>query len=207
MPITPTDPEVKRWLTETLQHSYRVEYFLHLFKIGDNDPQRPHDIIGLGNKFSWEVIKGLALQYRINSFSESYAQKMKKEHIHPAVKFHRRHQYHHQMWNGPSRYADLEDLKVGAVDSLCSLLEDRPYQGGSHSFADIMNIIKENTHPKKVGWMWVMFSRMKVSYCPHFEDITLDYIPNLHLSNEIHRKMVDRTKEAIEMLEEKGYKF
>lgn len=62
--LIPTENEIKTWLVSVLQHSCHVEYFLKKLGIGSNDSERPHDIVGPGNKYEWGVMKGLALQYR-----------------------------------------------------------------------------------------------------------------------------------------------
>ena len=93
MHIRPSLAEIRNWLLSTLRHSCQVEYYLHQLDLGHNDPQRPHDITGEGNKYTWPVVRGLALEHRSDdpAFFE--------EHVLPAIEFHRRHQYHHQKWN------------------------------------------------------------------------------------------------------------
>ncbi len=139
--LTPTDEEVKVCLISIVKHSSQVEYYLDKLKLGDNDPQRPHDIVGEGNKFSWLVFRGLALQYRSKDpvFFQNY--------VLPSIEIHRKGQYYHQMWNYPNPQATADDMKVGAVDALCSLLDNREYQGGAHSFEQIEDIIRRNEPP------------------------------------------------------------
>src|SRR3989344_2312013 len=110
--IVPTTPEIKHWLVSTLRHVSQVEYYLDALNLGEKDPQRPHDIVGDYNKFSWPVIKGLALQDR------STDPDFFEDHVLPSINLHRKGQYHHQMWNFNNPKAAPEDMKVGAVDTI-----------------------------------------------------------------------------------------
>ena len=65
--LRPSPQEVKNWMLSTLKHSCQVEYYLAKLNLDSKDPQRPHDIVGEGNKYSWPVIKGMAIQYRNNT--------------------------------------------------------------------------------------------------------------------------------------------
>ena len=57
--LRPSPQEVRNWTLYTLKHSCQVEYYLTKLNLGSKDPQRPHDIVGEGNKYSWPVIKGI----------------------------------------------------------------------------------------------------------------------------------------------------
>ena len=192
--LKPTTEEVKDWLLSTLRHSCQVEYFLNQLDLGHDDPQRPHDIVGPGNKFSWPIIKGLALQNRSDDpeFFDSY--------VLPSIELHRSQQYHHQKWNWPNPDASADDMKVGAIDALCSLLDNRIYQGGAHSFDDIVHVIKSN-EPHKVKWFWMVYSQMKETRRPPLETITsLEDIPNIGLPDETHGQIVNYTSETVDLL-------
>lgn len=199
--LKPTTDEVRNWLLETVRHSCNVEFFLHSLNLGQNDPQRPHDIVGTGNKFEWEVLRHLATQYRSEDpeFFDQY--------VLPGINHHRRHQYHHQKWNVQFSDATPEDMKVGAVDAICSHLENRRYQGGEHTFESIADVIKTN-HPHQVKWFWSVYSAMKSNGKPDLELITdLGCIPNIGVPNEIYQTIIKRTAETIEMLKtEHGYR-
>ena len=198
--LKPTASEVKTWLLSTLRHSVQVEYYLHQLDLGHDDPQRPHDISGEGSKYTWPVVRGLALQYRSDDpvFFE--------QHVLPSVGIHRRHQYHHQKWNQLDSTATSEDMKVGAIDTLCSLLEPRVYQGGSHSYEQIIAVIKNN-EPHKVKWFWMVYSQMKRIADPDLTVITsLADIPNIGLPEHTHTRIVSRTEEVVHLLRE-GYGY
>jgi len=57
------------------------------------------------------------------------------------------------MWNNPDPSdktkripgASDEDMRVGAVDAICSLLENRAHQGGIHNYDRVMEIASEHT--------------------------------------------------------------
>ena len=56
----PTETEVGDWLFFTGFHSTRMEICMDAMGIGARDSQRPHDIVGEGNKFEFEVIQGFS---------------------------------------------------------------------------------------------------------------------------------------------------
>jgi len=189
----PSTKEVGDWILETVRHSYMVEYFLNQLNIGQSDLQRPHDLEGLGNKLSWPVIKGLAIQNRKKD--PVFFRTM----VLPSIRYHQI-QYHHVQWNEPKFNPDAEEMKVGAVDSICSMLENREYQGGYHSFKDIREIIVRSD-PKKQGWLWNAYSRMREIPIPHTHRIkTLDEIHNIGIPQNIHDRVVIRVQETLEML-------
>lgn len=204
--LRPTENEVRTWLVSTLQHSCHVEYFLGELNLGHNDPERPHDLVGQSNKYDWDVIKGFALQYRDPKPDfQTY--------IMPALNLHRQ-QYHHQKWNEPAPNdkqnpmlgASDDDLLVGAVDAVCSLIENRGYQGGTHDYEGIIKVAKNNP-PHKTPWMLRIISKMRTLQQPNLEQITsLNGIPNIGLKDVIYDSIVNRTHEAVKSLRrEQGY--
>jgi hypothetical protein len=195
--LKPTSDEIGIWLLATLRHSCQVEYYLHQLDLGHDDPQRPHDISGEGSKYSWPVVKGLALQQRSDD-PNFFAR-----HVLPSIEYHRRHQYHHQKWNQSDAAATPDDMKVGAIDTLCSLLEPRDYQGGSHSYDQIIAVIKNN-EPHKVKWFWMVYSQMKrIEQLDTAAIISLENIPNIGLPSEMYAHIVSRTEEAVHLLRER----
>jgi len=197
--ILPTEEEISQWVLTTLRHCCQVEFYLHALDIGHQDPQRPHDIVGLGNKYSWEVIKGLSLTSR-NTDPEFFEQC-----VLPAITYHRTFQFHHQKWNPPAPDATREDMMVGAIDAMCSMLEDRAYQGGKHNFEEIIDIVKINA-PHKVKWFWMVYSQMKSNGIPDVERIqSLDRIPNIGLPEKRYGEIVERVQETRVMLDQMGY--
>jgi len=206
--LIPSNEEVQQWLISTLQHSCHVEYFLDRLSLGSNDPERPHDIVGPGNKFSLEVINGFALQYR-NPKPDF------QTHIMPALNKHRA-QYHHRKWNDPDPNDSTkpmpgstdDDMLVGAIDAVCSLLENRVYQGGSHDYESVIEIAKKNP-PYKTKWMLEMIPEMRRLKQPEFRTINaLNYFPNVGIKKHVYDTIATRTHEVVGQLKiEQGYRL
>jgi hypothetical protein len=198
---TPTRHEIEAWLIGTIKHVQHIEHFLERLQIGKEDPQRPHDIIGHGNKFEWEVIRGFALQYRDRSpeFFDRY--------VAPSLERHRC-QYHHQKWNNPNPIATDEDMKVGAVDAVCSLLEpDREYQGGKHTPAQIDEIIEQNPEHKR-SWLKQIHTEIQRIEEPNLQQIReLRDFPNIGINPDSYDTLRARVNDTIKMLKEHGYKL
>lgn len=192
--LLPSEREILHWLRQTIKHVYNVEYFLCRLDIGEGDPQRPHDIVGEGNKFEWEVIKGLSLQYR-NSDKDFF-----KKYIKPAIDRHEI-QYHHIKFNQPNPEATDDDMKLGAVDAICSRREpDREYQGGQHTYEQIEEIIHSNP-PHKIPWLKMMLPKMKTMHQPDLEVLSnLDNIPNIGIPIEMNDAILARIQETFNML-------
>jgi len=204
--LIPTEDEIKAWLLSTLQHACNIEYFFEKLGIGNNDPERPHDLIGVGNKYEWNTIKGFALQYRIPKVDF-------KTYILPALELHRQ-QYHHRKWNNPDpndktkpiHGASEEDMLVGAADAVCALLENRIYQGGTHDYEGVIEIAKNNP-PHKMPWLLKVIPEMRRLKQPSLGQITaLNGFPNIGLKEIVYEAIAKRTYEAVEMLRnEHGY--
>lgn len=198
---TPTKHEIEAWLLGTIRHVQHIEYFLERLQIGKEDSQRPHDIIGYGNKFEWEVIRGFAMQYRDRSpeFFDRY--------VSPSLERHRC-QYHHQKWNNPNPNATDEDMKVGAVDAVCSLLEaDREYQGGKHAPAQIDQIIEQNLE-HKCSWLRQIHTEIQRIKQPNLQLIAdLRKFSNIGVSSDSYDNLRGRVTDTLKMLEENGYKL
>jgi len=193
--LYPTPLEVEKWLIMTLRHSSHVEYFLGNLGFGARDPQRPHDLTGPGNKYQWDVLRGLALQFRSPEVDFN-------EHIAPSRELHRKGQYHHIKWNGdnPNPNANPEDMLVGAVDAVCALLENRKYCGGAHSYSRVQDILAKNP-AHKVHFINQVIPQMKGLVQPNLELITdLTDFPNIGLPYDIYYSSVSRTREAIMVL-------
>ncbi len=192
--LKPMEQEVNAWLIQVTQHACQVEYFLHQLGIGRSDPERPHDLVGPGNKFEWPVIQGFAMQYRADKSSV-------QPYVAHSLALHRQ-QYHHRMWNGETLnlQASEEDLRVGAVDAICSLLENRSYQGGSHPYEEIWNIAVTNPLYKKM-WMSILLPDMEQLKQPavQFIDGIVDF-PNIGLPSGVYQIIQQRTKDVLGML-------
>jgi len=192
--LEPTREEIREWLFHTTRHSVRMELCLNAMGIKNSDPQRPHDIVGEGNKFEWEVIQGFSTENRpgINH----------KEHVRDSLARHRI-QYHHLKWNNEYSGATEEEMMLGATDAICSLLENRPYQGGSHSFDEINTIIETRNPPYRRPWMTKALNLAKKLHLPDTSQILLlDPIPNLGLPKATHEAIVTRVRETMVMLDQ-----
>lgn len=197
--LIPTESEIRKWLLSTLQHVCHVEYFLGKLRIGHDDPERPHDLIGPGNKYEWEVIKGLALQYREPGPDfETY--------ILPSLEIHRQ-QYHHRKWNNPAQNdetkpvpdASEDNLLLGAIDTICSLLENRTYQN-SYNYKDISRL-KPKFCRHKVPWILEARSKMVCIRQPNFEEIvSLRSFQNIGLEKKMYNLIKERVDETIDDL-------
>ncbi|MBT5022518.1 hypothetical protein HOK51_00435 [Candidatus Woesearchaeota archaeon] len=206
--LRPLEGEITEWLLETVVHCVHVEYYAAIFNIGLDDPQRPHDIVGFGNKFEWDIIKQLSLQYR-NSEKEFF-----KKQVFPGIELHR-NQYHHKNWNynnGDLPYskdiATSEDLLFGALDSICSLREERRmYQGGFHHDNEIFDIIGDNPSTSRT-YMREIFFKVLGAKPPstHLID-SVFWFPNVGLPSDVHKKIVERVDETITMLREEQHYF
>jgi len=94
--IYPREHEIKRWMLSTLNHLLRDEYYETIFKFRDkDDSETPHDIGGKHNKFDWQVLRRMALQYREDPFN--FYHLLVKE----GINLHRK-QKHHIIWNDPN---------------------------------------------------------------------------------------------------------
>ena len=193
----PTEEEIGAWILSTLQHCVHVEYFLQQLGLGDSDPERPHDIIGPGNKYCWDVIKGLSLQNR-------YPKINFKTHIKTSLLLHRQ-QYHHRKWNlsdpngtiKPPPTSSNSDMLVGAIDAVCSLLENRKYQGGSHSYDSIIEVASSNA-PHKTPWMLKVIKKMRKIEQPNLVLInSINEFPNIGLDEKTYRAITRITWRTI----------
>ncbi len=202
--LLPTEEEVGKYMLSMLQHSCNVEYFLNTFGLQSNDPERPHDLVGVGNKFEWDVIKGLALQYRTPKVDFD-------KYILPSLKIHRQ-QYHHKKWNGVGNSrvltlgpnASIVDMIVGAIDATCSHREDRSYQGGILTYDEIENISRN----RGSAWMLEVIPEMRRIKQPSLELISsLSDFPNIGVGDEIYERTRTRTNEAVSELREINYKL
>lgn len=188
--LKPTTEEVRWWLLHVTQHVCHIEYFLSQLGLGSQDPDRPHDIVGVGNKFEWEVLRGFAVQRRDKSqeFFKMYVESSRHKH---------RCQYHHRRWNEPNAESTPEDMKLGAVDAICSLLEDREYQGGKHSFSKISEVMARHFSPHAQPWMVQLLPEMRRLATPPIESIiSLDDIPNIGIPKDTHDIVRQRVEET-----------
>jgi len=199
--VLPNETEIIKWILHTATHAYHIEFFLQRLQVGTEDPDRPHDIIHQGSKFDWEVVKGFALQFRKDGNNTYKAEIL-------ASRTYHRQQYHHQKWNQFYPDATPDALELGAVDAVCSLLEPREYQGGSHTYEQIEKIADENP-VHKVAWMKYAISEMKLIKQPNLKEITaFSKIPKEGITPQTYDIIQSRTHETLHRLEQDhGYNF
>ena len=188
--LFPTPPEVERWITDTVRHAWHIEYYLERLQVGATDVQRPHDLMGLGNKLEWRCIRGFAMQYRGAAYFESF--------VLPSLHHHRK-QHHHAAWNQYSPNSSVDAMKLGAVDACCSMLEPRAYQGGCHDWDGIEKAALANPI-HKAAWMLLMAQEMAKIEKPEIELVTMHALPAEGISRETRELIVERIQETKAML-------
>jgi hypothetical protein len=195
----PTETEVGDWLFFTAYHSFRMEICLNVLGVGSRDPQRPHDIMGEGNKFEFEVIQGFSTENRPGIPHD--------QHVVASLTRHRM-QHHHLKWNDKKSGATDEEMMVGAIDAVCSLLEDRPYQGGAHTFDEIRDIIETRNPLYLRHWMTEALNQIQKLQLPDINQFfLLNHVPNFSLPRATHEAIRERVHETIVILErDHGYK-
>jgi hypothetical protein len=207
--IVPAEEDIRKWLLETLRHTCQVMYYSGILKIGQSDPELPHDIVGKYNKLEWDVMRGCALGYSNLDHKNQEIFQLTKD----AVCLHRS-QYHHRKWDGPDEEATADDLRFGAMDTVCALLENRPYYAHVSSFdeleRDLSGIINGGSNKFiKLQWIYSVVDMMRRVERPEVERIErVDDFPNVGMSPEVYEQIAGRMQQCLNMLrEEKGYKF
>jgi len=199
--IMPNELEICTHLLNTSIHSYRVEYLSTRLLVDDHDdPDRPHDIFGPGNKFTWDCIKGLSLAYRDR---KKYGRQIIK-----AVHFHRQ-QYHHQQWNKDCSQATDSARKLGAIDTVCSRLESaREYQQTVKTVSELreLEFYGSNNQLEMISWVISELERIKMpdlSGVVKFSDI-----PKTGVPAQTHDTIMERVYQTFQELRtDQGYKF
>jgi hypothetical protein len=190
-----TAKEVYQWIFDTSLHVMHIEYFLTQLQIGKEDPQRPHDIVGPGNKFEWTVIQGLASQYLPKGEIRYLPQ------IKASLALHRQ-QYHHQQWNINHASAPDDSLNLGAIDAICSLLENRPYQGGKHTYGEIYFIICNNPDTKFFTLDRMIKDMQRIRQPPLDRILSLREFPNIGIPAQSYDHLTTRIQETITQLKQ-----
>lgn len=201
--LIPTDKEIYDWMLKTTKHSFTMEYYMKLFSFGKNDEQRPHDLVGRGNKFQWEVLSCFALESRVFKDNPEYNPRVKPL-IYEARARHRL-QYHHKMWNFNNSHATEEDLLVGALDSVCALREaDRLYNGGAKTFDQIREIAKKDP---KGEWILRVTDMVEAAESPELDRIeSLVKFSNIGIDPVIYDITLGRVgKTMIRLKQDFGY--
>jgi len=206
--ILPREECVKRWLLESSRHCSQMMYYVEGFGLDKRDPELPHDIVGPYSKFDWPVIKGCSLGYDNLDHHDGDIYRMTLE----SVAFHTKNQYHHQKWEGHSAETAEDDLRFGALDTICALLEHRPYYKSVDSLEELEDNILTLVDGGKNGywklpWIRQMIGLMKTVERPKIERITgLLGFPNIGVRPETYERIVERMGETLRMLrDEKGY--
>lgn len=204
--VVPTGREVNCFLLETERHSINVEYFIYKLGIEGfvKDPDRPHDISGKGNKYEWDVLKGLALFYR--------EMKVDRKYIQPSIIRHDSFQYHHKIFGSPKIGIDFIsqigeiDYVIGAVDANCCMVENRRGYGEKHSFDDIPGLIADCTLDKTIAITELLRAMRTIQFPKTAEIISLFKIPHIDLPSHIMDRIVSRTMETVNyLIDEKNY--
>ncbi|MBN2142289.1 hypothetical protein JW711_03075 [Candidatus Woesearchaeota archaeon] len=209
--MLPTHKELQHWLVHTVQHSCHFEKFRYAFytqyKFDMYDSETPHDLVKPGNKLEWDVMRGLALQYRKPFVSQADYHTINEDYVFPARELHRQ-QRHHEMWNGnkPNPKATHEDMLIGAIDAICSQRETRDYQGGFHTYDQVWALADKNP-PHKSFWMHLAIDDMEtLDKRDEVEDqisqiTNLHRIPNIGLPSKVYDAICQRVNETLTMLE------
>lgn len=205
--LIPTTAEIINAVLFAERHCFHKMHYSESLQCGLNDPQNPHDLVGFGNKLEWEVLSGLAFQIRREE--EGYFTIFKK-YVKPAIERHRLYQYHHQKWNEPNDNATDDDMKSGAIDFVCSILENRPYnkpiENGYNPFIDVKEKIEEakgvEKYKHQIKWMEKMVLSMEeLPLFPLYKINSIYVTPkNPGVSNETYDKIIALTHECIEIL-------
>lgn len=193
----------------TAKHSYNVHYNYELFREAptDPDPDIPHDVKGKFNKFEPAVAVRLALEY---VDEENKEKKLKYDSlIKEGVKTHQ-NQFHHKMWASSSLKVPKDSRLLSGADAICSQLEPRKYQGGTHTWKEIKNIIAANETPHQRYWMEKVYERMRKVPQPDLAAIkSFRQIPkNEYIGAEMHDMIIGLAHETLHQLEhDHGYNF
>ncbi len=186
---------MEKYVLSTVKHSVQVEYYAHQLNVSSHDPERPHDLVGEGNKFEPEVMMGLAWEFHYPQLEpSSYF-----HNIEPSLRLHRR-QFHHQKWNGEDLLEgeDHSTLELCAIDALCALRENRGYQGGEHSDEEIFRMVQDNPFHKKL-LLTLTLKKMQEVESPNLEMIQSPYdFSNPGLEERTYQRIKERAAEAME---------
>ncbi|MBN2566901.1 hypothetical protein JXB02_02325 [Candidatus Woesearchaeota archaeon] len=197
----PSEEALKEFLLHTLQHSFHVEYYRECLAIPQAEIWIPHDIAGPYNKFSPLIALGMALEYMPGG------ERRYRPLIQEAITKHRT-QLHHRRWNRPNGTATEDDMRFGAVDTICSLLEDRNYNGGSRPFEGIIQVARDFPDAKKHQQFYIgtMLQVMYDVERPPIKEIArLCGFPNVGVPEQVYQKMIETTDRALAAFQRYGY--
>jgi hypothetical protein len=190
-----TEKAVIQYLLNCSIHSSAAEYWTPRLQIKNQDPQRPHDLEGEGNKLEYEVIQELSLQHmpRPYRFQKQIFEGREKHRI----------QDHHKKGNKPNPFATEEDIKFSVLDTILALGENRGYRKKDYSLLE-MNEFMFPTHQRP--YVKPIITQMLDITKPETNRITsIHEIPNIGMPEEMYKSIIQKMSETIEMLREKGY--
>jgi len=196
-----TKEELYLQMLANLRHIFGVEYYLGEFQFAKNDVQRSHDSEGLGNKFEIDILNGMALRYRVPKVNF-------KEYVLPWILAHRQGQDHHRKtndpdpndWMKPMSIATEDDMYYAALDAVRAMREERSYEK-SYSYGEIQKIVvKEPNH--KTPYILRLLPEFKKIKEPDIYLInSLQNIPNIGISKEMHEALVEKIQRLIKVLD------
>ncbi len=181
--------DLSQWIRETTEHSLRVEYYINKLEIIGTDPERPHDIVGVGNKFEREVAIGM-----ITLFT-----KKNNRDLEYAIRIHRG-QYHHRVWGIHRANYNHPDISIAVIDAVCSHIENRGYQTSSDHWDRIETDLYEKRGRIRERFHEVIAQMKRVSI-PKIEIKNLDDIKNPGIPEEMFNILRRRVNEARSELE------
>ncbi|MCK5107177.1 MAG: hypothetical protein KAQ83_00450 [Nanoarchaeota archaeon] len=197
--VWPTPNLLKKSIERNMRHSYRVELICKKLGIKSNYPsQQPHDLKGLGSKLQPDVVFGFAIGLDLDKSDELYS-----EIINYAIDIHTSCQSHHD-----ERL--ISEVKVQAIDALCTMIENRGYNGGPYNFKDISSKINIEEKGLKSFYMKMYVKEMEKMDIPDLTVIKLDNLEdlkNLGVDSWIHKGIIGQGLEAIKIYESVGYKL
>lgn len=177
---------VERWLRGTTEHCMRVEFFLNELSIHGTDLERPHDIVGEGNKFEKDIVLGMATQYR----------EKRNILLTEAIERHRK-QFHHRVWG--IEKATQDDKIIAVIDAICASLESqiyRPYQE-EHGWYEILSRIKyQKSGEVKRLFTEITREMIKIGE-PEVKIPHLNNLVNPNLDHEVFNKIRERLNETL----------
>jgi hypothetical protein len=120
-----------------------------------------------------------------------------------------RKQHHHRTWNWADENTPHEDMVVGAVDAVCSRMEDRAYQGGAMTYGEIRGFVKSGEFKgtdRQRHYIEMVMGEMKLLAQPEVGLIdSLHSFPNIGLPEPMYNRMVEKVGETVLILRERNY--
>ncbi len=216
-----TPDHVGHWLYDVMMHSLSFEVLMSEFSsiaafssiaINEKDTQRPHDLIGPGNKLEWDVVYGLAQDYRFkrgDTVTLDYDALIRQ-----SIKIHNQQTHHN--WNGELEindetargYSKSDQLYFRlsrALDVILCKIENRSYKPALR----LDQILANTDGPKQLkDDMTALIDYIQIKGLPNFDGLTVEKLleknpyPEI-LPGKIYELMQQRIIQAIPILEDK----